>query len=537
MKKSQTTSLQEAINKFRNASNEEDFKIGLFEFSREYAKYLNVDFDRDILPNISNPSWWKTDYGVSLRDGVAIGMDIKDAFKCLIDVRRTFLFAQGIKETVKFLLQKKNNPLTAFDPGTGTGILSVLLVAYGVKKVYAIEFNPQTFKATKDFIKKCELERKIVVLEGDATQILLEGVKDVDILVSENLSTALMDEPQFEIIKHLSQYLSTDAEIIPYRAQLSVALGNADWSQEDQIHTGVDMLPQCRQISDVFMYATVVSTKDMVIPLFHNELSIPVKEALPVNTLIFRTDLQMNRVGKIYWMNSGDAEVVVRPWTFKVDDGNGVVTETVILHLHYRAGCRMTEMIVSSYKDNISLRDPFLENNSHQMRKSFVSKDIIIPQKYMFNEYIVNPISTKDTFEDWLILQSNAATIVQLRGGGARDGWPYKCTLEENFKDLAWLEFCAKYKQFFSYIIRNKIDKSYSGCLYIYPIELFYPELSGKYDVDFSFWITKKEYEGGAYEEIFKDLLRWLVNDWKFEKKRIYLRNSEIPDSLKDSNL
>lgn len=167
------------------------------------------------------------------------------------------------------------------------------------------------------------------------------------------------------------------------------------------------------------------------------------------------------------------------------------------------------------------------------MRKPFISRNFKAPQKADLGDYYLTPISTKDVIEDWQVLLDNAEMISRLRRGGSRQDWPFKCSLEENYKDLAWLELCAKYHQLFCYILRSKEDNSYCGAVYIYPIETFYPEMARKYDVDFSFWITKKEYLKGAYERIFKDLFNWLVKDWPFGKKRIYLRNKEIPKSLK----
>lgn len=174
--------------------------------------------------------------------------------------------------------------------------------------------------------------------------------------------------------------------------------------------------------------------------------------------------------------------------------------------------------------------------NMESIRKPLTPKDFQVPHRIEFGGgYFAVPISTKEVVEDWLVLHENVDMIVQLRGGGSRQEWPYVCTLEENFKDLAWLEICANYKQLFSYVIRRKTDSAYAGCVYIYPIELFYPEFAQQYDVDFSFWITKKVYDDGAYELIFRNLLEWLVNEWNFSKNRIYLRNREIPESLKQS--
>ena len=167
------------------------------------------------------------------------------------------------------------------------------------------------------------------------------------------------------------------------------------------------------------------------------------------------------------------------------------------------------------------------------MRMPFVPKSFTPPNKASLDDkYYLIPIYTSDVVEDWSIITSNAEIISKIRGAGSRKEWPFTCTLEENYKDLAWLELCAKYKQLFCYIIRNKKDDLYVGAIYIYPIELFFSEKSDKFDVDFSFWIVKSEFDKNKYEYIFKKLLTWLIKDWPFKKERIFLRNKIIPKDL-----
>jgi hypothetical protein len=160
------------------------------------------------------------------------------------------------------------------------------------------------------------------------------------------------------------------------------------------------------------------------------------------------------------------------------------------------------------------------------MNKPFVPKNFIPPGKDSLNDeiYLV-PITTKDVTEDWQVILNNADTIRKTRGAGSRSEWPYNCTLEENYKDLAWLEVCAAYKQLFCYILRDNKTGVYLGAVYLYPITLFFPEKGGQYDVDFSFWITQPVLEAGKYQEIYRTLLDWLKEKWPFDVNCVYLRN------------
>jgi hypothetical protein len=191
----------DALNK-KDYPNESKFAEILGVLAELYAPYLNLDFQKDVLPNLSDPLWFKADFGVSIKNGREIGMSIMDAYRCLVDVHRTYQFAQGISETVKFL-KSKNDKVVGIDAGTGTGILAILTVAAGADEIYALEINHETAEATKDFIRQLKLDERIHVIEADATSIKLGKVK-ANILVSENLSAGLFNEPQYQIIRHLS---------------------------------------------------------------------------------------------------------------------------------------------------------------------------------------------------------------------------------------------------------------------------------------------------------------------------------------------
>lgn len=165
------------------------------------------------------------------------------------------------------------------------------------------------------------------------------------------------------------------------------------------------------------------------------------------------------------------------------------------------------------------------------MRQPFVPASFTPPLRSQISDkYYVEQINTSHTKEDLTVITNNAGAIIKLRGG-SKDGWPTVFTYEENYVDLAWLEMCFRLKQLFSYIIRDK-ENHYVGCIYIYPIELFFAEKAKDYDVDFSFWITQKIYDQGYYESIFLNLISWLKKNWPFGVKRIYFRNKDVPLSI-----
>lgn len=342
---------------------EQQFSRVLMGLARVYAPYLGLDLDRDVVPNLSNKDWWQADYGVKVVDGKEIGMSMKDAFRCLVDVRRTFQLAQGIGQEVSQLRSRKET-LIGLDAGTGTGILAMLMVASGVDKVYAIEINDQTHEATRDLLTRLGLNERIILLKGDATQIAIDQLHEerADILVSENLSSGLMDEPQYAIINHLSSYLSPDAAIVPFQGQLSVSLGNADWEGIDPERREIAerRLRRSQRIADPVRYATVESRLGMNVPIIRNRVVVPTNHEGPINTLLIHTRFQVNKSGKPFYLEPDSADFLGKTNAFKLETGVHAKDGHVIVDIEYEAGRRGGELVMSGAGNTIILRDPYL---------------------------------------------------------------------------------------------------------------------------------------------------------------------------------
>lgn len=336
------------------------FQDGCLVLARMYAPYLGLDFDKDIFPNLNNKHWWEADYGLEVRKGVEVGMSTHDAFKCLIDICRTQQISLGISETIG-KLKSDGRSVTAIDAGAGTGILSILMLVHGADRVYAIEINEDTYRATSDFLSRLGLEDKIVLLKGDATEIDLEGVQ-ADLLVSENLSTGLLDEPQYQIIGNLSRFMKPKGEVIPFQGQLSVSLGNADWEGVDPEINEITArrLKSCQIMTELTDYATVDSKPGMSIPVIRNRVPIPLEPYCRINTLFIHNSFRINRLGTPHLLHPDGAEFLGKSRAFRLKDYADTSEGAVTVDLNYEAGRRAKEIVVAAEGNNIVFHDPYI---------------------------------------------------------------------------------------------------------------------------------------------------------------------------------
>lgn len=161
--------------------------------------------------------------------------------------------------------------------------------------------------------------------------------------------------------------------------------------------------------------------------------------------------------------------------------------------------------------------------------KKFIPDDFKVPDTCKTRSYIFRKFKKKDNVKDYQAVMKNADFIKKIRGGKlCHDDWPASdFSLEDNRKDVTSFLNNFKQRKSFAYIIWDKNESKYLGCIYLNPIEKFYIEYQDKYDVDFSMWVTKDVYKRGLYTDIYQVVYDWLREDWPF--KRIMHRNAEVP--------
>ena len=344
---------------------EEQFGPILHSFAERYCNLLGVDFKKEVLPNLGNKDWWEADYGQASRDGKSIGMSAKDALRCLVDTHRTYQIYRGIEETVKVMKESGRTGLTGIDAGTGTGILAIIMIGLGVDKVHAIEVNNETFELTSKFLEQLSLTDKIKLIQGDATQMDIPELtkKGADLLVSENLSGGLFDEPQYDIINHLSNFLSTGAEIIPNQAELFVSLATTDWegSKPDKNNIAARRLKSYSLHSSRVKYAEVNSKVRMNIPIIESEVVVPTNSSNPINALLISTRFRINSKGQPIYLEPDTADFLGKTSAFKMEGVAIPSNNLIIVRLKYEAGRERKNLKITANGNRIELIDTMLK--------------------------------------------------------------------------------------------------------------------------------------------------------------------------------
>jgi hypothetical protein len=147
-----------------------------------------------------------------------------------------------------------------------------------------------------------------------------------------------------------------------------------------------------------------------------------------------------------------------------------------------------------------------------------------IPKKIKSKSFLAEVLSAQHTEEDYKFVTDNEKLIKSTRGNAGDWPNPKKLTIEENRIDLSWHQREFEAGLSFAFVLRSKSDE-YVGCAYLYPMN-FRSKIpdAKRYEVDFSFWITKKYYDLGLYEII---KMEWLEQLKKLGFKKVYYSNKK----------
>ena len=131
------------------------------------------------------------------------------------------------------------------DIGSGTGLLSVIAVQQGAKKVYAFEYNRRNYELAKSFIENAGLSDRIELVCANILQVdkTVWQHLDIDVVVTETFANDCFIENFAFLVEHVEKNfnLSNNCRWIPDNITLNLAL--VDVPVVDEFDPGVD-IPQ-----------------------------------------------------------------------------------------------------------------------------------------------------------------------------------------------------------------------------------------------------------------------------------------------------
>lgn len=145
--------------------------------------------------------------------------------QCLVDKERTLAFQKIINKVVK-----KNH--IVLDLGTGSGIMALSAAKAGAKKVYGVEFDPFIAEIAKTAISLNKFNRKVSILINDVRTLHFPKKTKFNVVISEMLTTGMVDESQVQAINNLhDKKLVDDSTVfLPSRQDTHISLVNANFT-------------------------------------------------------------------------------------------------------------------------------------------------------------------------------------------------------------------------------------------------------------------------------------------------------------------
>ena len=156
-------------------------------------------------------------------DVPSCGLETVDAVHCILDKNRTFAFLEAIERYVK-------PGEVVVEAGLGTGILAIMAAALGAE-VYGIEINKETLdlaeQLSRVFIKNGLFDQeKLSLIKADAS--IWNPLKQIDLIISENIYAGMFYEMQIPILNHLLPFIRSSGRVIPEGMSSYVILAQAE---------------------------------------------------------------------------------------------------------------------------------------------------------------------------------------------------------------------------------------------------------------------------------------------------------------------
>lgn len=156
----------------------------------------------------------------------------------------------GRNQFYKDAIEQATPGKVVVDIGTGTGLLSILAVQAGAKKVYAVEQDAGRIEYASNMFRKLGIRDRIVLVHDD----FLNTNISADIYVSETINTQIFGENILALSEHARKHGGT---FIPSQFEITMAIF------EDH-----PIFPLCQYRSDAFEFQPDIE----IDPIFEQQI-------------------------------------------------------------------------------------------------------------------------------------------------------------------------------------------------------------------------------------------------------------------------
>jgi predicted RNA methylase len=175
----------------------------------------------------------------------------------------------GRNQFYKAAIQRAVSGKTVCDIGTGTGLLSILAVKSGAKKVFAVEQDTDRADLARQMFKRIGIADQVEVIEADflTTDIC------ADIYVSETINTQIFGENIISLAEHARKY---KGQFIPDKFEISLHL-----------YENHPIFPLCQMRSDAFEFQPDIA----IDPVFEQAVNTQFQQTHPLSDTLYRANV------------------------------------------------------------------------------------------------------------------------------------------------------------------------------------------------------------------------------------------------------
>lgn len=154
-------------------------------------------------------------------------------------------------EFYKTLILERCQGKVVLEIGTGAGLLAVLAIKNGAKKVICCEENPYLAKAAGDLFQRLGMSEHILLIPKNSKDIATSEIEPVDIILHELFGSDPFNEEMVPTLKDARRFMKPEGIFVPEKIQIVYQPVTQSELQEPLIFDGIEMKEMAALLSSI----------------------------------------------------------------------------------------------------------------------------------------------------------------------------------------------------------------------------------------------------------------------------------------------